>query len=58
MGTAVGMDLGTMLCLGVLLGLAAGLDVEGSPPADQSQPEEDSSFPAGKTLEEVLLDAG
>lgn len=39
MGTAVGMDLGTMLCLGVLLGLAAGLDVEGSPPADQSQPE-------------------
>lgn len=58
MGTAVGMDLGAVLCLGVLLGLAAGLDVEGSPPAEQSRPEEDSSSPAGKTPEEVFLDVG
>jgi hypothetical protein len=43
---------------GALLGLAAELDVGETPPAEPSKSEENLSPTAGKTPEEVLLDAG
>ena len=55
----VGVDVGAVLCGGALLGLAAGLDVEAAPPsAEPRRSGENSSSAAGKTPEEVLLDAG
>lgn len=54
----VGVDVGAVLSGGALLGLAAELDVEETPPAEPGKSEENLSPTAGKTPEEVLLDAG